>query len=110
MEEAPVTQEESESAKADKNREPFEEKDTPEETEEETEAPEETSEPEKTDQSKDLQSALAQKEHFRKKYEDSLTKIEKLEKSPKVTPELPVASNPMEVVRLAKALEGYSED
>jgi len=109
MEEAPVTQEEAESVKETPTSEE-EEKETPEQTEEETEAPEETSEPEKTDQSKDLQSALAQKEHFRKKYEDSLTKIKKLEKSDKVSPDMPAPSNPMEVVKLAKALEGYNEN
>jgi len=108
MEEAPVTQEEVEDAKAASEEE---ETETPEEkTEEETEAPEETSEPEKTEQSKDLQSALAQKEHFRKKYEESLSKMEKLGKSKKVSPDMPAPNNPMEVVKLAKALEGYNED
>ena len=46
------------------------EKETPEKTEEETEEPK-TSEPEKAKTSKELQSALAQKEHFRKKYEEA---------------------------------------
>jgi hypothetical protein len=62
--------------------------------------------PEKTEEtSKELQSALAQKEHFRKKYEKAKTELES-----KPTVNLPPSQNPMEVVKLAKALEGYNND
>jgi len=48
-----------------------EETDTPEKTKEEAEESK-TSEPEKAEKSKELQSALAQKEHWRKKYEQAV--------------------------------------
>ena len=54
-----------------------------------------------------MQSALAQKEHFRKKYEESQKELGK----PKpTTPEDTLTGNPMEVVHLAKALGDYTED
>jgi len=86
------------------------------ESEEEVE-PEGTSgeaEPEKAIKQKDLESTLAQttaqKDRYRKKYSESLKKIEGLEKSTKVSPDMPSPTSPMEVVKLAKALEGYNED
>ena len=97
MEDANISQEEAEEAKEGASEG---EKETSKQTEEEN--PEE--------KSKDLQSALAQKEHFRKKHEESLKKIAILEKSGKVSSDMPSPSNPMEVVKLAKALEGYNEN
>lgn len=68
----------------------------------ETETPQTPAAEKPEDKSKDLQSALAQKEHWREKAE----KLEKrLESS-----NIPTGTNPMEVVRLAKALEKYNED
>jgi len=67
-------------------------------------------EPEKAEQSKDLQSALAQKEHFR-------TKLEKVEVEKRALEEklrgggqgniMPI--DPLEVVKLGKALNQYDE-
>lgn len=80
-----------------------------EEEEESSETPEEKTE-EKSD-SKELQSALAQKEHFRKKYEKAQEELSKLNvpqetKDASKQPE----QNPMEIVKLAKALEKFNED
>jgi len=69
---------------------------------------EKSTEVEKPEQSKELQSALAQKEHFREKFETSQKELEELKKNPNV--KLPASQNPMEVVKLAKALEGYNEE
>jgi len=93
-----------------------EEKDTEQET---PETPPENTE----DKSKDLQSALAQKEHFREKFDTSQEELKELkeklqsltkekEGSKEETPksEISATTNPMELVRLNKALEGYSED
>jgi len=66
----------------------------------ETETPQTPAAEKPETQSKELQSAIAQKEHFRTKYEEAK----------KASPNIPGGSNPMEVVKLAKALEGYSED
>jgi len=82
---------------------------TPEEEnpeEQKVEEPEEpkTSKVEKPEQSKELQSALAQKEHFRKKYEEAQDELKKPRNSTFT------GQNPMEVVKLTKALEGYSEE
>ena len=99
MEDAEITQEEAEEAKEGNEAFDEEEKETPEKTESE-----------KTEKSKDLQSALAQKEHFRTKYEKSLEDIKTLKKSGKVSSDFPTSTNPMEVVKLAKSLEGYNED
>lgn len=107
MQDANITQEESEESK-ETLEELGEETETPDETEEETGTPEET-QPEKAEKSKELQSALAQKDHYRKKYSDALAKMEKLKKSDSVSSDMPIPTNPMEVVRLAKSLEGYSE-
>ena len=59
-------------------------------------------------ETKELQSALAQKEHYRTKLEKAETELNKLKESPEV--KLPGSQNPMEVVKLAKALEGFNED
>jgi len=78
---------------------------TPEgENPEESEMEPEKSIEEKPEQSKELQSALAQKEHFRKKYEESQEELKKPRNSTFN------GQNPMEVVKLTKALEGYSEE
>jgi len=88
-----------------------EEVETPETLEEENpEEPEkepETSKVEKPEQSKELQSALAQKEHQREKREQAEKELAKLKETKS---NIPASQNPMEVVRLAKALEGYSEE
>jgi hypothetical protein len=80
-----------------------------EEEEESSETPEEKTE-EKSD-SKELQSALAQKEHFRKKYEKAQEELSKHNvpqetKDASKEPE----QNPMEIVKLAKALEKFNEE
>ena len=59
------------------------------------------------EETKELQSALAQKEHFRDKLEKSEKELVDLKSKPKTG--LPASQNPMEVVRLAKALSGYDE-
>jgi len=75
----------------------------PEETEVEKTEESEKSTVEKPEQSKELQSALAQKEHFRKKYEESQKELGK--------PKSNISTaDPMEVVHLTKALEGFNED
>lgn len=74
----------------------------------EGEEPKKSKEPEKAEESKELQSALAQKEHFREKFEKAQKDLEGLKGKPKT--ELPQAQSPMEIVRLAKALEGYNEE
>jgi len=78
------------------------------ETNEETESLE-TDEPEKVGQFKDLQSAIAQKEHFRAKAEKAEAEKKALEErlkgySTKVT------GDPLEAVRLGKALAQNSEE
>ena len=82
------------------------EKETPEIPPEKTE--EKSEKVEKPEQSKELQSALAQKEHFRTKYEEAQKSLDELNKEPSI--KLPPSQNPMEVVKLAKALEGYNEE
>ncbi len=71
------------------------------------EAPE-TSEADKPEKSKDLQSALAQKEHFREKAEKAESKVKELETKLGAGVVKPT-EDPMVIVRLAKALEGYDE-
>lgn len=65
-------------------------------------------EAEKPEQSKDLQSALAQKEHFRTKLEKVEAELTQL----KAKPANPVQGgvDPMAVVKLGKALSNFSED
>lgn len=85
------------------------ENDTP-KNEEEKENSDETKS-EKTGKSKDLESALAQKKHYREKLEKAERELEELKS--KMTPkEGKKLSNlePMSVVRLAKALGDYTED
>ena len=84
------------------------ENDTP-KNEPENVAPE--PQPEKTeDKSKDLQSALAQKEHFREKAEKAEKELTELKKNPPKE----VVANPMpdslEIVKLGKALSGFDEE
>lgn len=91
----------------------------------ETETPENETEKSEEGKSKDLQSALAQKEHFRGKFQTSQEELKRLqEKISAFTEkqqsegkaELPKganilgSTNPLELVRLNKALEGYSEE
>jgi len=85
------------------------EMETPEEETKGEETPE-TPEAEKPDddKSKELQSAIAQKKAYRVKYEKAQKELNKLKETPET--KLPTSTNPMEVVKLAKALEGYSEE
>ena len=88
----------------------------------ETETPENETEKSDEKKSKDLQSALAQKEHFREKFETAQERLKQLqetvasftEKQKEETrpsnSEIGASTNPMELVRLNKALEGYSEE
>ena len=76
-----------------------EEKETPQTNEEET-APQEVQE-EKPEKTKEFQSLEAQKLHYKEK-------AEKLEKQ--LSAKTLGGTNPMEVVKLAKALEGFNED
>jgi len=94
--ETPKNQEASEEPKT------SEEKETPEKTEEPEKA-----EPEKAEESKeiDVKSLLAQKEHFREKYQKAKAELDKLKSSGVQAP-----VDPLEVVKLAKALEGYNEE
>ena len=76
-----------------------------------------TVEAEKPEESKDLQSALAQKEHFRTKLDEAKLALEEYKKSnpPKVeeakteVKAQPVSSDMLETVRLGKALNNYNE-
>lgn len=77
-----------------------EEKETPQTNEEEV-APEKETQEEKPAKDKEFQSLEAQKLHYKEK-------AEKLEKQ--LSQKTIGGTNPMEVVKLAKALEGYSED
>lgn len=113
MEEAETTQEEAEESKASQE----ETKETQEPNSGQEENPEKNQEPEqaeteKSEKSIDPKSLQAQKEHYRKKYEDALGKLDKYEKSSKSSDkaELPQTTSPMDTVKLAKALEGHSED
>lgn len=82
------------------------------ETEQQAEKPEQKiSEPEKAEKSdKQLNPEIQRRDkqiaHWREKAEKAEEKLQG--QSPKA--ELPQSSNPMEVVRLAKALEGHSEE
>jgi len=66
----------------------------------------ETPEPEKVEQSKDLQSALAQKEHWRKKAEEAEAKLRS------ATPQVSTSntSDPMETVKISKILSKYNDE
>lgn len=93
----------------------IQENETPLSNEQEAEAPE-TSEPEKAEvkepeQSKEFQSALAQKEFQREKREKAEARVKELEeKLQKVGQGTSVPVNPLEVVKLGKALSDYNED
>jgi hypothetical protein len=65
---------------------------------------------EEPEKSKELQSALAQKEHFREKFEEAKKQLEAKTPTEGVKDNIANRANPMEVVKLAKALEGYSEE
>lgn len=86
------------------------EKETP-ETNEEMETPE-TPKTEKTEEkSKELQSALAQKEHFREKSEKleaELAKTRQAEPNPKTA--TPAVQDPVALAKLAKTLGAYNEE
>jgi len=69
----------------------------------------ETTEPEKVEKSKDLQSAIAQKEHFRTKLEKSEADKKALEDKLKGFSSQ-TTGDPMEAVRLGKALADTSEE
>jgi hypothetical protein len=93
--------------------ETIEEKETPEENQEGKEIPETPAE--KTeDKSKELQSALAQKEHFREKVDKLEKELEKFKpKEHKQEPKEEVweaTGDPMESVRLGKSLKDFSEE
>lgn len=61
-----------------------------------------------TQKSKDLDSALAQKEHFRTKFEE-LEKKQKEPKSNEGIEEWTASKDPLEVVKLGKVLKDYDE-
>jgi len=77
-------------------------------TEPEMETPQ-TPEAEQPEKSKELQSAIAQKEHFKKKFEDSQKTIEELRRDPKSSSQVS-SMDTMQAVRLSKALQGFSEE
>ena len=81
--------------------------------EEEKETPE-TPEAEKPDKSKELQSALAQKDHFREKAEKAEKRVaemeERLKSSVPAQKQETAPRDPVELVRLTKALSGFDED
>ena len=65
------------------------------------------------EKSKELASALPQKEHFRTKYEETEKVRKELEEKLKAlsgNPPNAIPQDPIQVVKLAKALDGYSEE
>lgn len=63
--------------------------------------------------SKDLQSALAQKEHYKKKHDKVLKELEELKSSmsaDKDVQNLETPKDPLEIIKLSKVLSGYSEE
>ena len=85
------------------------EKDTPPETNLEKATPE--TQPEKTDdKSIDVQSVLAQKEHFRTKAEKLETELNELRNKPAPASIATQAIDPLEVVKLGKSLSDYDEE
>lgn len=68
-----------------------------------------TPEAEKPETSKELLSAIAQKDHFRKKFEESQKEIEELRRDPKFSSQVS-SMDTMQAVRLSKALQGFSEE
>lgn len=100
MEDAPASREE-----ALETREEMETLETNEETVEKTEP----QKPEKVEKSIDVQSVLAQKDHFRTKLEKSEEKVKGLEEKLKGFTSQ-ITGDPMEAVRLGKALKDTSEE
>jgi len=96
MEETTASHEEAQEAREEKETLQTDEVETP-------------SQPEKVEQSKDLQSAIAQKEHFRSKLEKAEADKVALETRLKGFSSQPTGS-PMEAVRLGKALAEHSEE
>ena len=85
------------------------EKDTPPETNLEKATPE--TQPEKTDdKSIDVQSVLAQKEHFRTKAEKLETELNELKNKPAPVANPTQGIDPLEVVKLGKAVAAYDEE
>jgi hypothetical protein len=68
--------------------------------------PETPTEKTEEEKSKELQSALAQKEHFRKKYEDLRAEKEK----PESQIGTPKSFDPMETVKISKVLNKYNDE
>ena len=86
---------------------------TPEENQEgEEETPETPPEKTEEDKSKDLQSALAQKDHFRTKAEKLEKELQAIKSSKKEEPEKlwEAPNDPLEIVRLGKTLKDYTEE
>ena len=67
------------------------------------------------EKSKDLQSAIAQKEHFRTKHEETQKELDVLKGGkplgvkPEVSEEWIASNDPLEIVRLGKTLQGFDE-
>ena len=67
------------------------------------------------EKSKDLQSAIAQKEHFRTKHEEVQKELDVLKGGkplgvkPEVSEEWIASNDPLEIVRLGKTLQGFDE-
>ena len=80
---------------------PEKEMETPEETKEEVTTPEKEVQEVKPDKDKEFQSLDAQKRQWREKAEKLQKQLDK---------KTVAGTNPMEVVRLAKALEGFNEE
>lgn len=80
---------------------------------EETPTPEK-GEAEKPEESKDLQSAIAQKEHWREKAEKAEKELQELKgkpaDKPQEKPQEVKTTNPMEVVKISKILNKYSDE
>ena len=85
-----------------------ENEETTEEEENEEEKEEENKEEGETE--KQLKSAIAQKEHFREKFEKAELENKELKEKIKPPEQKQQEQNPLEVVKLAKALEGYSDE
>lgn len=88
----------------------IEEKETPEENQKENQSPK--TDTEKTeDKSKELLSALAQKDHFREKAEKAEAKAKELEeKLSKASPGVQAPVDPLKLVEFAKAVDGFSAE
>ncbi len=107
MEEANSSHEEALEAKEEMETQETNEEETSENSNEETEKTEEAEKPK--EKSKDLQSALAQKEHYRSKLEKADADKKALEDKLKGF-NSKTTGDPMEAVRLGKALADISEE